>query len=423
MPGWLEIGGGLILAGAVAQTAISLIGNARGRLNRSRRDAADAEFFRRRAALMLRAAEVERDKQLLSWTGLRKFTVTLKEEEAKDVVSFYLEPHDRKPLPPFDPGQFLTFQLRIPDQPKPVIRCYSLSETPLEREYYRVTIKRLDPPPNEPSAPRGVSSNFFHEALAVGDTVDVRAPGGVFTLDMTSERPVALIAGGVGITPLLSMVNTIAASGDDRETWLFYGVLGGSGHAMRAHFADLARDHPNIHIVTFYSDPEPDDRLGEHYDYEGRCRVEIVREVLGVQNYDFYICGPPPMIATVIADLEEWGVPGERIHSEAFSAKTIQSAPLPAAAKAAGEAAAIEVCFDRSGKTVDWRPDAGALLDLAEAHGVRLDFGCRSGSCGTCLTAIKSGEVDYLHRPGSPPEAGSCLACIAVPSGPLVLDA
>ena len=126
MVGLLEIGGVVIVAGVLAQAAIVLSGTVRRRMNQSRRDEADAEFFRKRAALLLTAAEVERDKQQLSWTGLRKFTVKLKEEEADEIYSFYLEPHDRKSLPPFEPGQYLTFQLRVPDQPKPVIRCYSL---------------------------------------------------------------------------------------------------------------------------------------------------------------------------------------------------------------------------------------------------------------------------------------------------------
>src|SRR2546428_17383 len=173
-------------------------------------------------AALLKCQEAEQSK--LVWNGYRKFTLAKKVPECEDVISFYLAPHDGKPLPPFRPGQYLTFQLNIPGSTKPVIRCYSLSDGPSHPDRYRVTIKKALPPPDQPQAPLGMASSFFCERLKEGDILDVKAPGGNFCLELASEKPVVLISGGVGITPMLSMLNAIVESGSKREVWFFFGA-------------------------------------------------------------------------------------------------------------------------------------------------------------------------------------------------------
>ena len=119
--------------------------------------------------------------------------------------------------------------------------------------------------------------------------------------------------------------------------------------------------------------------------------------------------------------LTAWGVPDKNVFFEAFGPATVKkkaAAPVPTAADIAG----IEVTFSKSGKKHQWS-GAGSLLDFAIEHGVKIDSGCRAGSCGSCLVAIKSGEVDYLSEPGEKPESGSCLTCICRPRSNLVLDA
>lgn len=423
---WELAGYGIVGAG-LAHALVAFGGSLRQNALRSWRTRAEIEAFRARAQELVRAAEAQREKSELSWTGFRKFELTDKVPEAEGICSFYLKPHDGKPLPPFEPGQYLTFQLRIPDQNKPVVRCYSLSDAPTRRDYYRVTIKKLPPPRDKPEAPSGLSSSYFHDTLQPGDILDVRAPNGHFYLDRTKDTPVVLIGGGVGLTPMLSMLNTIYDSGSTREVWFFYGVRHGGEHAMKAHLKAVADAAPNIHVVACYSEPRPEDREGEDYHHAGHVSVDLMRRMLGAPNYEFYICGPPPMMSIITEGLEAWGVPESAINFEAFGPATVKKkTPQPeaeAGGGAAAEQAGVEVQFARSGKTVTWKPDVGSLLDLAEANGVTIDFGCRAGNCGTCLTALKSGEVDYLSEPGVPPERGSCLSCIAVPKKNVVLDA
>ena len=346
--------------------------------------------------------------------------------ETTDVCSFYLKPYDEKPLPPFLPGQYLTFQLKIPDQPKPVIRCYSLSDSPTERDYYRVSIKRLGPSPTEPDAPPGLSSNYFHRQLNEGDILDVKAPAGHFYLDQSSDKPVVLIGGGIGLTPVLSMLNTIVRSGSRRETWFFYGVSNRSDHAMYEHLNAIRKAHDNVRIVVCYSRPSEDCVEGTDYDHAGFVGVDLFKKLLPSNNYQFYICGPPDMMDAVTNALSEWGVPESSVNLEAFGPATVKrnksSEQVQDAAAAAASGEGIEIVFARSNKTLHWKPSDGSILEFAEENGVKLDSGCRAGNCGTCVTAIREGEVSYLSEPGAEPEAGTCLACIAVPKCRLVLD-
>ena len=126
------------------------------------------------------------------------------------------------------------------------------------------------------------------------------------------------------------------------------------------------------------------------------------------------------MMRTITADLKEWGVPDRHIHYEAFGAATVKKV---APSQPATSSATFKVEFTRSGKLLEWDGSAESILDFAESNGIAIDSGCRAGNCGTCVTAVKEGEIEYVTEPGDKPESGSCLACITVPKGNLKLDA
>ena len=385
-------------------------------------------LLRKRIELLTDQQRSDREKGELSWNGFRKFEIMRKEPEGGGICSFYLSPHDKKPLPPFDPGQYLTFQLPIPGQRKAVIRCYSLSDSPTHPDYYRVSIKAVPPPRENPEDwPPGLSSNFFHDSLEENDILDVKAPGGHFYLDTSKHTPIVLIGGGIGLTPVLSMLNLICESGSTRETWFFYGVRNRQEQVMKEHLEEIAAGHENVHMCVCYSSPGEHDVEGRDYRYAERVSVELFKRVLPSSNYDFYMCGPPPMMNTIVPALIEWGVPEKNIHFEAFGPATVKkAAPAKAPEEKAADAAAaesIEVVFAKSGKTCKWDAESDSILDFAEENDVAIDFGCRAGNCGTCITAIRSGDVNYVVEPGAAPEAGSCLTCISVPKSSLTLDA
>jgi len=385
--------------------------------------AADLDRLKARALRHVEKRQFVQAREELTWQGFRKFSVVRKVREADGIVSFYLAPHDRKPLPPFRPGQHLTFRLSMPGRPTPLIRCYSLSDRH-RPEHFRVTVKRVPSPPDKPQLPPGAGSGYFHEQVSEGDILDVRAPTGSFTLDLADSRPVVLIGGGIGVTPVLAMLNGIVESGSRREAWFFYGVRNSDEHVMAQHLAQVAQENANVRVAVCYSHPKPEDKPSDLVAVGQFVSLDLLRARLPSNAYDFYVCGPPPMMAALYEGLREWGVPDERIHYEAFGPATVkQVAGTDQAQDAAPTAAAASVSFARSGRTVPWTAADGSLLELAERIGVRIEAGCRAGSCGTCLTAVKEGKVTYLTPPGLVPEAGSCLACIGRPASDLTLDA
>lgn len=355
------------------------------------------------------------------WNGYRKFTVLQKSGECEDVCSFYLMPHDRKPLPPYKPGQYLTFSLDIPGRDKPMVRCYSLSDSPTRSDCYRVTIKREKAPPDKPGVPDGVASGFFSDHVKEGDLLNVKAPTGHFYLDMTKTTPICLLAGGVGLTPMLSMAKAVAESGSRREVWIFFGCRSRGEHMLRADLNKL-RNHDNIRVVVCYSRPGKGDVKGEDYDREGRVTIELLKDMLPSNNYEFFMCGNGTFMKALNDGLETWGVPEKAIHYEAFGPATVKKKAGPSGATVA-VGPVCKITFAKSGKEVDWNPTQSTLLDFALEQGLRIESGCRAGSCGVCSVAIKSGSVDYLKAPDAAPEGGSCLTCICRPKGDLVLDA
>ncbi|MDO8990630.1 MAG: 2Fe-2S iron-sulfur cluster-binding protein [Sideroxyarcus sp.] len=361
-----------------------------------------------------------------AWNGFRSFRVERKEIEdgARSVCSFYLAPEDGQPLSGFLPGQFLTFRLDVPTpdgRTEQLMRCYSLSDAP-GKEFYRVSIKRVSAPAGS-ALPPGRSSNHFHDHVRVGDTLQVRAPGGHFHLDR-SDAPVVLIGGGIGITPALSMLNWCLAEQPGREVWLYYGVRNGSEIIKRADLEALAAAHPNFQLRLCFSAPQPEDQIGRDYQHKGRVDVRLLRAELPLKPYHFYICGPTPMMEGLVTGLDEWGVPDAHIHYEAFGPASIKRSPAAAGKDAAAVLQSdIVVTFAKSGKQLSWQPGMGSLLEFAEANGVSVDSGCRVGGCGSCQTTIKSGEVAYSQAPDFDPEPGSCLLCTCTPKTNVTLEA
>jgi ferredoxin-NADP reductase len=364
-----------------------------------------------------------------AWTGLRPFRVERKvtEDAARTACSLYLVPEDGRPLPPFLPGQFLTFHLELPSADggtERVVRCYSLSDAPYP-DHYRVTIKRVSAPAGQ-DAPPGRASGFVHDHVVVGDVLQVRAPGGHFHLDR-SAAPAVLISGGIGITPMLSMLNSCLAEQPGREVWFFHAVRNGRELVMRAHLEALAAAHPNLHLWLCFSNPSEQDVPGRDFRHRGRIDIELLRLHLPFKPCHFYLCGPGPLMGSLVPALSDWGVPQTEIHFEAFGPASFHGRSLnvrsPSSAGSDRQGSGIVVTFAQSGKQLNWQPSAGTLLEFAEANGIAVSSGCRSGGCGTCQTTIQSGQVSYRQAPDYDPEPGTCLLCSCVPATSVTLEA
>lgn len=364
-----------------------------------------------------------------AWAGWREFRVCQRtfEDAAQSQCSFYLRPVDGEPLPEFRPGQFLTFGLDVTPPPlqgaalpRAITRCYSLSDQP-DPAHYRVTIKRVPAPADHPEYPAGLSSNHFHDRLQVGDVLRVKAPAGHFFIDPDASVPAVLIGGGIGITPMMSMLLWCLARQPQRTLHLYYGLRDSREHAFKQLLEDIAAAHPSLHSNIAYSRPVEADVQGRDYQHQGHVDIELLRRTLPHGRHQFYVCGPPAMMETLVPALAAWGVPVADIHYEAFGPASVKLPGAPEAATPDG--VEFEVRFQRSGRSLTWDGRDTSLLDFAERHGIEVESGCRSGGCGSCETRLLEGAVQYARTPDHDLAAGHCLLCVGRPSSPLVLEA
>ncbi len=205
----------------------------------------------------------------LAWPGLRAFRLERRdyEDRACTQCSFYFAPVDGKALVPFLPGQFLSVRIPLTERGEPLsagerglTRCYSLSDKP-SVDHYRITVKRALAPTSPADSLPGLVSNHLHDAVHVGDIVQFRAPSGRFVLDADASSPAALIAGGVGITPLMSMLRWCVDAQPERPVYLYYGVRNGEEHAFEAALVALSEAHPQVIVRSVYFQPGPTDIL------------------------------------------------------------------------------------------------------------------------------------------------------------------
>ena len=255
----VQIVGAFILLAVTLQVLFMLVSSLRRREIENKQQNLSLEALRLNVNTALVAYNFEKAHVEQGWNGNRKFEIMSKVLEVEGIHSFYLAPHDGKPLPPFLPGQYLTFELKIPGESKPVIRCYSLSDSPNYPDYYRVSIKKIPPPRDDPDGQPGRSSSFFNDVLVEGDIVDAKAPSGHFHLKQR-ELPTVLIGGGIGITPVLSMLNTLCEQEHKGEVWFFLGVRNSAEHFFKDHLETLDRAHENLHLRICYSNPLEEDQ-------------------------------------------------------------------------------------------------------------------------------------------------------------------
>lgn len=353
------------------------------------------------------------------WRPLRVAKI---EMESRHIRSIYLEPDDGAGLPVFLAGQHLPLRFTLDGEVH--IRTYSLSSAPSDG-FYRISVKR-----------DGRVSNHLHEQIQVGDVLEARAPQGHFTVAPLERRPLVLLAAGVGITPILSMLREVVYQGlrtrRIRPTWLLQSSRSLADQPFRKELDRLLESAGDaVRVLRLLSQPEADAHEGEDFDLHGRIDDAVLRNLLEVEDYDqidFVLCGPSAFTQGLYDTLRELDVRDAQIHAETFGPSTLKRQADPDAVVIEQPPAAtnsVPVVFERSAKEARWQPDGGSLLELAESRGLRPEFSCRGGSCGTCKTRLVSGAVNYPQVPAEIPEAGHVLICCAVPaqsSQPLVLD-
>lgn len=246
------------------------------------------------------------------WNGWREFAVESITQESETISSFVLLPVDSRPILRHEPGQYLGFLFDLPGQGV-LKRNYSISCAPNDFAY-RITVKRE----GRANEPVGIVSNWLHDRAKLGTILRAAPPAGDFFLDTKSDEPIVLVSGGVGLTPMMSMLEAIVGEQSRRPTWYVHGALNGRVHAMRGRAKALAGSNENIRIRTFYAEPEAQDRLGIHFDDAGLITADwLVAQTPG-DAATYYLCGPKPFLASLVNGLQRKGVPAERIKFEFF---------------------------------------------------------------------------------------------------------
>jgi uncharacterized protein len=364
--------------------------------------------------------------------GFRPLKVVAKVRESLTITSFYLEPTEPEGWRPFKAGQFLVLRFEADDKSGPVVRTYTVSSAPGDVDQYRITVKRETAA--HVGVPDGIGSCRLHDHIDIGDVLMADGPRGDFMLDTNSARPVLLLSGGVGLTPMVSMLHVIAKQSDRRATFM-HATDNGQVHALIDEVRALVASRPGLEARFVYRFATEADRAAKCHDAEGLITRELLQRWLPLDDYDVYLCGPPPFMQALYRTLRSLGVAKARIAYEFFGPATVldadndtaaslsSSVPLVAEApqKNANEKTAT-VTFSKSGRSAEWSEHPGSLLSFAEQLGLTPTFSCRAGVCGSCLTTLVSGEVEYFEDPLDDPGPDQVLLCCARPKGSVSLD-
>jgi ferredoxin-NADP reductase/MOSC domain-containing protein YiiM/ferredoxin len=352
-----------------------------------------------------------------AWPGFRQLKVSRINQESASVVSLTLTPADNRPLVAALPGQFIILRL----QPKPnspvLLRNYSLSDLP-SADRYRVSVKLEE---------NGAASTYLHNQIRLGDLLEVAAPRGNFTLQ-PGAKPVVLVSAGVGATPVLAMLQSLAVEISPREVWWLFGARNGEEHPFAEESRDLIKALPHGRRFVAYSRPLSRDRLGVDFDYAGQITVEVLEKLGTPCDADFYLCGPAGFMRDLREGLVASGVSDDRVHTEIFgqgkpiTPGVVDRSQAPPHPPEGPVGSGPRVSFVRSGLNACWNAKFSSLLDFAEACDVPVSWACRTGVCHTCESGLISGSVDYQPEPLEPPAQGNLLICCSQPKGDVVID-
>lgn len=240
------------------------------------------------------------------WRGTREFIVTSKQANSELITSFTFTPVDGGQVATYKPGQYLGIYINAKELVNQEIRQYSLSSAP-NHSHYRISVKR---------EAQGTVSNYLHDKINIGDKVNLVAPAGDFFLNVNSQTPVTLISAGVGLTPMLAMLETLTQH-QATVNWL-HATENSQQHAYKDHVKTLANQHSHIAVLTWYNAPTSSDRQAEDYDYQGLIELDKITNQISDPEMHFYCCGPVGFMQFIAKQLIELGVTTDRIHYECF---------------------------------------------------------------------------------------------------------
>ena len=316
------------------------------------------------------------------------------------------------PMPfTFLPGQFLNLTFWIGGAK--MHRSYSISSSPMQRGYVDVTVKR---------EPRGAVSRHIDDLLKVGDLIEAGGPIGRFTFTGAEADSIVLIAGGVGITPMMSIARYLTERSWPGDIFFVYASRAPADFIFAKDVTELQRANPRLHVAVTMERAEGTDWPGPR----GRLTKEFLAQTVpDIAARRVHLCGPPAMMEAIKAILEELKVPPEQVKTEDFGT----AAPTPGGggttARSTAPATGPVVTFSKNGRSSQSRAGQ-TVLELSEELDIGIEFACRVGTCGICKVKLTSGEVDMAVDDALDAEDkanGVILACQAKPRTPITVEA
>lgn len=361
-----------------------------------------------------------------SWNGQLRVVQIVRETPTVQTFRLADPSADRLPFD-FLPGQFIQVEVESPDG-KAARRSYTVASSPTQRAYVELTVKREE---------QGVVSRYLHDELKVGDLLKVTGPFGDFTFTGTNAESIVLIAGGVGITPMMSVLRYLTDTAWPGEIFFVYGARSTEEFVFREELERLERRFPKLHVLAAMQRTPGTAWLGP----EGPITREMLKDAVPeIARRRIHLCGPPGMMAAMRKELDELGVPETQLYTEAFGPASLPADPdalevvsppstgIQGGATSAGETgiAQTTITFSVAGVSVPLPADQ-TILEAAETAGVEIPYACRVGTCGACVTKLLAGEVAMDVETGLAPEDkanGFVLACQAKSTGQaLVVEA
>ena len=333
--------------------------------------------------------------------------------ETPSVKTFRLLPSSENRFLPFTfvPGQFLNVSFWIGGAR--MNRSYTISSSPTQREYVDLTVRR---------EPRGAVSRHIVDLLKVGSQIEAGGPVGRFTFTGTEADSIVLIAGGVGITPMMSVTRYLTERSWAGDIFFVYTCRTPADFIFKDDVAALQRLNPKLHVAVTISKPEGTDWKGPR----GRISKEwLTQTVPDLASRRIHLCGPPSMMDSTKAILTELGVPPDRLKTEAFGATKPTPAAAGTTAKPSAPADGPLVTFSKNSKSANIRVDQ-TVLELSEELAIGIENSCRVGTCGVCKVKMTSGEVEMAVQDSLAPDDkanGVILACQAKPTADVAVEA
>ncbi len=332
-------------------------------------------------------------------------------DESADCRSFYLQDPLGNALPAFDAGQFVLVRPALGGHQRPA-RCYSLSDSP-SSPWYRITVKRIEPTTKAAKTHSPGLSAWLHENIQVGDCLLVSKPTGDFILPGEVTSPLIMLAAGIGVTPIISMVKHALQSQVDAPIEVFLQVTDSDHWPFGSTLHRWSEECPQLNVHSYFSRTDELPHVEAGVVRSGKVNANDILERVAVPaSGTYFMCGPESWMQGWSEQLEALGVPDERIHRESFGALTtsMESGTVPA----------WSLEFENSGLTVEPNNKSQTIWSAAKEHGLELPAACHGGACGSCRLKLKSGVVRYARKPACALGENEVLTCIGQAEGRVV---